>query len=92
MPKKRPAVTPRRHAPPKAVPKAAPAPVAPKRPRGRPRTGVQAGDAVTDYQRMTLRLPPATFAQLDAIALKLNRPRWYVVFAALKEYIARYGS
>ena len=64
---------------------------APKRPRGRPRTGLKAGEAVTEYERMTLRLPARMFARLDNCARMTGAARWGVIHEALDAYLKRFN-
>jgi hypothetical protein len=83
MAKKRAADTPTR--------RGRPSKPAPKPPRGRPRGGLRAGEAVSEYQRMTLRLPTGMFARLDNCAKCTRAPRWAVVYNALDAYLQRFN-
>ena len=50
---------------------------------GRPPTGVRPGERLTDYKQVTVRLPPETVAQLEALAEQLGRPQWRVMCDAI---------
>jgi hypothetical protein len=50
---------------------------------GRPPTGVRPGERLIDYKRVTVRLPPETVAQLEALSEKLARPQWRVMCDAI---------
>ena len=50
---------------------------------GRPPTGVRPGERLTDYKRVTVRLPPETVAQLEDLSEKLARPQWRVMCDAI---------
>ena len=45
-----------------------------------------AGDRVSDNERTTLWLPPATKRQLNALSRYLGRPLWGIVAEALTAY------
>src|SRR5262245_26946642 len=50
---------------------------------GRPPTGVRPGERLTDYKRVTVRLPPETVAQLEDLSAKLARTQWRVMCDAI---------
>jgi hypothetical protein len=50
---------------------------------GRPPTGVRPGERLTDYKQVTVRLPPDTVGQLEALARTLEQPQWRVVTEAI---------
>jgi predicted transcriptional regulator len=54
---------------------------------GRPPAGVRPGEKSSDYHQLTLRIPPETLRQLDAIAGTLFVPRWRVVVQAVAAYV-----
>jgi len=56
-----------------------------KRP-GRKPTGYRPGEKVSDYQRLTVRLPDDVRAELDATAGALRRPQWRVLIDAIRAY------
>ena len=58
---------------------------------GRPPTGVRPGERLTDYKRVTVRLPPETVAQLEGLAEKLGRPQWRVMCDAIA-VLSRLGA
>lgn len=55
-------------------------------PPGRPRAGLRPGEKVSDYKRLTVRLPDDVRAELDAASGALNRPQWRVLIDAIKAY------
>jgi hypothetical protein len=59
----------------------------PKRKRGpgHPPTGID-GEKASSYRRVTIRLPDASLAALDAIGRVTKRPAWHVVVDALAAY------
>lgn len=62
--------------------------VARTRPRiGHPPTGLRPGEKLSDYQRMTIRLPPDVRAALDAAGYVLGRPQWRVLVDAIQAYV-----
>jgi hypothetical protein len=54
--------------------------------RGRPRTGIKPGDRLSDYKRLTVRLPADVRAELKAASGALARPEWRVLVDALRAY------
>jgi predicted DNA-binding protein len=56
--------------------------------RGRPATGLQAGERVSDYARMTIRLPPVTKARLEAAAMLTGRPAWRIILEGIDQVLA----
>jgi hypothetical protein len=54
---------------------------------GRPAAGVRPGEKSSEYHQLTLRIPPETLGQLDAVAGTLKLPRWRVVVQAVAAYI-----
>ena len=57
------------------------------RKRGHPPTGLRPGEKLSDYQRMTIRLPPDVRAELDAAGYVLGRPQWRVLVEAIRAYV-----
>jgi hypothetical protein len=60
-----------------------PATETPKRGRGRPAKGLQPGETVTSYRRLTVRLPAESKARLMAIAEVTKTPAWLLVTQAV---------
>src|SRR5438093_10526811 len=58
----------------------------PKRKGGHPPAGLRPGEKVSDYKRLTVRLPDYVRAELDAIAFVTRRPQWRVLIEAVKAY------
>jgi hypothetical protein len=58
-----------------------------KRGAGRPPTGLEPGEKSSEYERVSLRLPDAALANLDAISRVVRLPRWQVVADALSAYM-----
>lgn len=54
---------------------------------GHPPTGLRPGEKLSDYQRLTIRLPPDVRAELDATAYVLGRPQWRVLVDAIRAYV-----
>lgn len=54
---------------------------------GHPPTGLRPGEKLSDYQRMTIRLPPDVRAGLDAAGYVLGRPQWRVLVDAILAYV-----
>ncbi len=54
---------------------------------GHPPTGVRPGEKLSDYPRMTIRLPPDVRAELDAAGYVLDRPQWRVLVDAIQAYV-----
>ncbi len=54
---------------------------------GHPPTGLRPGDKLSDYPRMTIRLPPEVRAELDAAGYVLGRPQWRVLVDAIRAYV-----
>lgn len=54
---------------------------------GHPPTGVRPGEKLSDYPRMTIRLPPDVRAELDAAGYVLGRPQWRVLVDAIQAYV-----
>ena len=50
---------------------------------GRPPGGLQPGERVSDYKRITLWMPPEAKQELDALSRFLGRPQWAVVVEAI---------
>jgi hypothetical protein len=59
----------------------------PKRVGGHPRTGVRPGDKVSEYTRLTIRLPEDLRVELEVAARSLGRQQWRVMHDALKAYL-----
>jgi CheY-like chemotaxis protein/predicted transcriptional regulator len=60
--------------------------------RGRPPAGERPGDRVVDYPQLALRLPPATYHKLQALAQLDREPQWRVLSKALSQYIDQLPS
>ena len=55
----------------------------PKRPRGRPPKGLQPGETVRGYHRLTVRLPVAHKARLMAISTVTGKAAWQLITEAI---------
>jgi hypothetical protein len=55
---------------------------------GRPPAGAD-GEKVSEYSQVSLRLPEATRALLDAISGMTGQPSWRVIEQALDAYVQR---
>lgn len=53
---------------------------------GRNAGGLRPGEKVSDYKRLTVRLPDDVRAELDAASGALRRPQWRVLLDAIKAY------
>ncbi len=53
---------------------------------GRPPAGLRPGERVSDYQRVTLWIPPDVKQDLDRVSRLLGRPQWAVVVEALTAF------
>jgi len=53
---------------------------------GQPPAGLRPGEKVSDYKRLTVRLPDDVRAELDAISYVTGRPQWRVLIEAIKAY------
>jgi CheY-like chemotaxis protein len=60
-----------------------------RRRRGRPPAGQRPGDRVIDYPQLALRVPPATFRKLQALAEIQGEPQWRMLAKMLENYIAQ---
>ena len=54
---------------------------------GRRPTGLRPGEKVSDYKRLTVRLPPDVHAELSAASGALHRPQWRVLIDAVRAYV-----
>jgi predicted DNA-binding protein len=54
---------------------------------GRPPAGAKAGEKVTDYPQLSVRLPAEVKAKLHAISVVSNRPQWRLVSEAIECYL-----
>jgi hypothetical protein len=54
---------------------------------GQPPTGIRPGEKLSDYPRVTMRLPADVRAELDAASFVLGRPLWRVLLEAIKAYV-----
>ena len=54
---------------------------------GHPPAGIRPGEKLTDYKRMTIRLPDDVRAKLDATGFVLGRPQWRVLIDAINAYL-----
>jgi hypothetical protein len=57
-----------------------------KRKGGHPPAGLKPGERVSDYGRLTVRLPDDVRAELDAIAFVTGRPQWRILIEAIQAY------
>ncbi len=57
-----------------------------KRKGGHPPAGLRPGEKVSDYKRLTVRLPDDVRAELDALAFVTGRPQWRVLIDAIQAY------
>jgi len=63
---------------------------APRRRReggGRKPSGIRPGEKVSEYRRLTLRIPDDVHAELVAAAGALKRPQWRVLIDAIRAYV-----
>jgi hypothetical protein len=58
-----------------------------RRKPGHPPTGIRPGEKVSDYKRLTVRLPDDVRAELDAAAGALKCPQWRVLIDAIRAYV-----
>jgi hypothetical protein len=58
-----------------------------KRKPGHPPTGVRPGEKVSEYARLTVRLPADVRSELQAAAGALRRPEWRVMVDAIRAYV-----
>lgn len=56
--------------------------------RGRPATGVHAGERMSDYQRMTIRLPADAHARLLSASTVTGIPAWRLILSGVDLVIA----
>jgi len=52
---------------------------------GRPKAGVRAGTRVSDYPRLTVRVPRRVVDLLQQMAVNEERPQWKVLADAIGE-------
>ena len=57
-----------------------------KRKGGHPPAGLRPGEKVSDYSRLTVRLPDDVRDELDAVSYVTKRPQWRVLIEAIKAY------
>lgn len=57
-----------------------------KRKGGHPPSGLRPGEKVSDYKRLTVRLPDDVRAELDAVAFVTGKQQWRVLIEAIKAY------
>jgi hypothetical protein len=57
-----------------------------RRNKGQPPTGIRPGEKLSEYPRVTMRLPSDVRAELDATAYVLGVPLWRVLLDAIKAY------
>ena len=55
---------------------------------GRRPTGLQPGERLIDYKRLTVRLPPSTLATLHELSARLERTQWRIMVEAIEAYAA----
>lgn len=58
---------------------------------GRRPTGLSPGDRVSDYPRLTLRVPSDVRDALNEAAAREQRPAWRILVDAIRYYMARGG-
>jgi hypothetical protein len=58
-----------------------------ERRRGHPPTGIRPGEKVSEYRRLTLRVPDDVHHELVAAAGALKRPQWRVLIDAVRAYV-----
>src|SRR5438445_13692048 len=54
---------------------------------GRRPAGIRPGEKVSDYKRLTIRLPPDIHGELVAASGALRRPQWRVLIDAIRAYV-----
>jgi hypothetical protein len=57
-----------------------------KRKGGHPPAGFRPGEKVSDYKRLTVRLPDDVRAELDAMSYVTGRPQWRVLIEAIQAF------
>jgi hypothetical protein len=55
---------------------------------GRRPTGLQPGERLIDYKRLTIRLPPTTLVTLHELTERLERTQWRILVEAIEAYAA----
>lgn len=60
--------------------------VSAKRKGGHPPAGLRPGEKVSDYGRLTVRLPDDVRAELDAIAFVTGKAQWRVLIEAIQAF------
>ena len=58
----------------------------PPRAVGRPPAGINPGERVREYERLTVRLPHDVRAELKAVAGALQKPEWRILVDAILAY------
>jgi predicted transcriptional regulator len=53
---------------------------------GRPPTGLRPGERLSDYKRITVRLPPCPVGRIETLAGDLQITPWRVMVQALDAY------
>ena len=53
---------------------------------GQPPAGIRAGEKVSEYHQLTIRVPDDTVALLTRLAARLGLPRWRIVHEALHAF------
>jgi len=51
-------------------------------------TGIRPGEKVSEYGRMTIRLPEDVRDELEALSQELHLPQWRVIVDAIQAYRA----
>ena len=59
----------------------------PRGAKGRRPTGIRPGERLSDYKRLTMRLPADVHAELTAASGALHRPQWRVLIDAIRAYV-----
>jgi hypothetical protein len=54
---------------------------------GRRPTGLRPGELLSEYKRLTIRLPPDVQGELVAASGALRRPQWRVLIDAIRAYV-----
>lgn len=58
----------------------------PRGTKGRNPTGLEPGERVSDYPRLTVRVPQETLDRLRALSEREGVPQWRILHAAIQAY------
>ena len=60
-------------------------PAQPRKPHGRPPTGLLPGERVSDYDKLVVRVPGPVKEKLVTLAAVTRQPAWRLVTAAIEQ-------